>query len=246
MQPQSQVYGSADGAGSQPAMRATKVHTHHASPARRRVRMLAGLLGAVALLALAVTRMNPESKQVRSDSLGRFAVLRGTLLALARVWSRGEGGAAGTAKGGHWSVPMGNVLMGAECCNEDLCSKYALAACRTKRRAQRAGDVQSSQIHTAIDSLRSNSPGGGGCAPWSCGGGGGGGREPDGREGPAAAQLLRRAAGGGAKRGREASRIRRAHADRGPALQPPLDPPWRPARRRGIRAPRRQPPAPGA
>ena len=139
MQPQNQAHGS-EGGAAQPAMRATKVHTHHPSPARRRVRMLAGLLVTVAVLALAVKRMNPESKQVRSDSLGRFEVLRGTLLALARVWSRGEGGTAGD--GAHWAVPMGNVLMGAECCNEDLCSKYALDACKTKRRAQRAGDVQ--------------------------------------------------------------------------------------------------------
>ena len=139
MQPQNQAHGS-EGGAAQPAIRATKVHTHHPSPARRRVRMLAGLLVTVAVLALAVKRMNPESKQVRSDSLGRFEVLRGTLLALARVWSRGEGGTAGD--GAHWAVPMGNVLMGAECCNEDLCSKYALDACKTKRRAQRAGDVQ--------------------------------------------------------------------------------------------------------
>jgi len=128
-------------------MRATKVHTHHPSPARRRVRMLAGLLATVALLGLAVTRMNPESKQVRADSLGRFEVLHTTLLALARVWSRGEPRGQGGAAGGG-AVPMGNVLMGAECCNEDLCSKYALEACQTKRRAQRAGDVQVMQPST--------------------------------------------------------------------------------------------------
>ena len=156
MIPPCQTYGAASTDAAQPAKPSMRVHSVRAGPARRRVKMLAGMLCVVSLMAFVVLRLNPESARVRSDSLARFEVLRGTFLALARVWSRGEGG----AKGAQWSVPMGNVLMGAECCNENLCSKYALQACKSKRRARRAADAQSSQIAAEVDDLRASTSSG--------------------------------------------------------------------------------------
>uniref|UniRef100_A0A7S0HCB7 Sushi domain-containing protein n=1 Tax=Hanusia phi TaxID=3032 RepID=A0A7S0HCB7_9CRYP len=119
---------------------------------KRRTAIAAALLAVLSLLMYVVVKLNPESSREQSKDADRVDILEHTFDALQHFWPSSKHDRESFA-----DPTDASVMLSSYCCDESICSKYALAACKSRRDKERKEDRESQEIESYLDDADSSS-----------------------------------------------------------------------------------------